>query len=83
MAKRDADAREHRPTPEATSERAQLSQEIGSEGGTPGDVENRRTSPAGSGSEATETWRRPTSDIDEIRHDETGPGRRSPVGPES
>ena len=52
--------------------------DVGSEGGSPGDVELAREHGPGSGSEAGETWR-PTDDtVEPIRRDETGEGRRSP-----
>jgi hypothetical protein len=53
-------------------------EEVGSEGGTFGDVEVGRESGRGTGSEAGETWhpadKRPTK----VVRDETGRGRRSP-----
>jgi hypothetical protein len=53
--------------------------EVGSEGGTPGDVELDVDQPGtGTGSEATETWRPVDRTVREIKHDETGEGRRSP-----
>jgi len=52
--------------------------EVASEGGTPGDVEIEETTPHGSGSEQTETWRPQGTVRKEIRRDETGEGRRSP-----
>ena len=52
--------------------------DVGSEGGSPGDVELAREHGPGTGSEAGETWR-PTDDtVEPIRRDETGEGRRSP-----
>ena len=52
--------------------------DVGSEGGSPGDVESAREHGPGTGSEAGETWR-PTDDtVEPIRRDETGEGRRSP-----
>jgi len=53
--------------------------DVGSEGGSPGDVEVAREPIPGTGAEAGETWR-PTRPDDEktIVHDETGAGRRSP-----
>jgi hypothetical protein len=54
--------------------------EVGSEGGSPGDVEIEHR-PVGTGSEAGELWRPvPAGGSErEIRRDETGEGRRSPV----
>jgi hypothetical protein len=34
-----------------------VTREVGDEGGTPGDVERRKTHEVGTGSEADETWR--------------------------
>jgi hypothetical protein len=52
--------------------------DVGSEGGSPGDLELAREHGPGTGSEAGETWR-PTSDpVEPIHRDETGEGRRSP-----
>ena len=57
---------------------ADVTSEVASEGGSPGDVEIAPTSDAGAGSEADETWQ-PTHEKDEtVRRDETGEGRRSP-----
>ena len=52
--------------------------DVGSEGGSPGDVELAREHGPATGSEAGETWR-PTDDtVEPIRRDESGEGRRSP-----
>ena len=52
--------------------------DVGSEGGSPGDVELARDHGPATGSEAGETWR-PTDDtVEPIRRDESGDGRRSP-----
>ena len=52
--------------------------DVGSEGGSLGDLELAREHGPGTGSEAGETWR-PTSDpVEPIHRDETGEGRRSP-----
>lgn len=53
-------------------------QEVGSEGGTPGDVEVDRDHAPGVGSEAGETWRPADRSATDVARDETGPGRRSP-----
>lgn len=58
-----------------------LSDEVASEGGSPGDVELRRGTGPGRGSEATQLWESEQTDIDEIHRDDTGRGRRSPVEP--
>jgi hypothetical protein len=50
--------------------------EVGSEGGTPGDVEVE-VDRHGAGSEAGETWR-PRQRVRRVVRDETGRGRRSP-----
>jgi hypothetical protein len=54
------------------------SREVGSEGGSPGDVEVARRRVPVSGTEATETWVPERDDTETIAHDETGKGRRSP-----
>jgi len=61
------DVAEFTPTPE-----------VGDEGGTPGDVERRKTHEVGTGSEADETWRPAEQDERFVPHDETGVGRRNP-----
>jgi hypothetical protein len=55
-----------------------LTGEVGSEGGSPGDVEVVRRREPSAGTEATETWRPWRDDTDTIARDETGAGRRSP-----
>lgn len=52
--------------------------DVGSEGGSPGDVELAREHGPGTGSEASETWRPTDNRVEPIRRDETGEGRRSP-----
>ena len=52
--------------------------EVGSEGGTPGDVEIGQHTTTGVGSEAGETWRPADKDRLDVVHDESGQGRRSP-----
>ena len=58
-------------------ERTGPTDEVGDEGGTPGDVEIDRGSIAG-GSEATSTVDMKKTRIEERHRDETGEGRRSP-----
>lgn len=53
-------------------------QDVGSEGGSPGDVEIARRRGHSVGTEATETWRPWNDDETTIARDETGKGRRSP-----
>jgi len=52
--------------------------DVGSEGGSPGDVEVARTHGPGTGSEAGETWRPADDEVELIHRDETGEGRRTP-----
>jgi hypothetical protein len=52
--------------------------EVGSEGGSPGDVEVDIGSGSATGTEAGETWQPATHTVEEVRRDETGEGRRSP-----
>jgi hypothetical protein len=52
--------------------------EVGSEGGSPGDIEVVRRREPCAGTEATETWRPWRDDVETIARDETGVGRRSP-----
>jgi len=55
-----------------------VTNEVGSEGGSPGDVEvGENANPAG-GSEADETWNPTKHDRKEIALDEKGRGRRTP-----
>jgi hypothetical protein len=61
------DLAESEPTPE-----------VGDEGGTPGDVERRKTHEVGTGSEAAETWRPAEREEQIVPHDDTGVGRRNP-----
>jgi hypothetical protein len=58
-------------------DKTHLTDEVGDEGGTPGDLEER-TSETGRGSEAGETWRPAEQDEEDVPRDETPPGRRSP-----
>jgi len=57
---------------------ADVTKDVGSEGGSPGDVEVAREDLPASGSEAGETWRPSDSKPETIARDETGEGRRSP-----
>ena len=52
--------------------------DVGSEGGSPGDVEVAIERGPATGSEAGETWRPTDTEIEVIPRDETGKGRRSP-----
>jgi hypothetical protein len=54
-----------------------VTDEVGSEGGSPGDVERSHTE-VGAGSEAGEVWRPEAPRTEELDRDETPPGRRSP-----
>ena len=58
-----------------------VSDEVASEGGTPGDVELDRDDLPAHGSEAGTLWEpRERGAVKEIHRDETGRGRRSPAG---
>jgi hypothetical protein len=52
--------------------------DVGSEGGSPGDVELAREHGPATGAEADETWRPTHEKVEPIVRDETGVGRRSP-----
>ena len=65
----DADVDAPSPAPTA---------EVGSEGGSSGDVEIAVDRSAATGSEAGETWRPVDEHVDEVIRDESGKGRRSP-----
>jgi hypothetical protein len=52
--------------------------EVGNEGGSPGDVEVAREPVPTTGSEAGETARPVKPDVHTVVRDETGEGRRSP-----
>jgi len=52
--------------------------DVGSEGGSPGDVEVVRKQDPGEGSEASETWQPSADRLETTVRDETGKGRRSP-----
>jgi hypothetical protein len=52
--------------------------DVGSEGGSPGDVELGREHGPATGSESEETWRPTDTAVKPIHRDETGQGRRTP-----
>jgi hypothetical protein len=54
-----------------------LTDEVGDEGGTPGNLEERR-SEIGTGAEGDELWRPAEERKEEVPRDRTPPGRRSP-----
>ena len=54
----------------------EVTQDVGSEGGTPGDLERRTEREIGTGAEAGETWRPAERDERYLPRDETG--RRNP-----
>jgi hypothetical protein len=74
---RDKKANAETPGP-ADPASADVTREVGSEGGTPGDVELDVDWGAGTGSEAAETWQPAAKKVEKIVRDETGGGRRSP-----
>jgi hypothetical protein len=57
---------------------ADVTDDVGSEGGTPGDVEVGRKQTPAVGSEAGETWQPAQDEQETIVRDESGEGRRSP-----
>lgn len=57
---------------------ADVTEDVGSEGGTPGDVEVGRKRAPAVGSEAGETWQPADDEQETIVRDESGEGRRSP-----
>jgi hypothetical protein len=61
-----------------TAGSTEVTHEVGSEGGTPGDVELVHESDTGSGSEASETFQPTAMRKQPLARDETGVGRRSP-----
>jgi hypothetical protein len=63
-----------------TTRKERVTPEVGDEGGSPGDLEIGRDSVPGAGSEQGETWRPVDPDTHVSRRDETGEGRRSPIG---
>jgi len=63
---------------DAETRREAPSGEVGSEGGSPGDVDVARRRVPATGAEATETWVPDRDDTETIARDETGKGRRSP-----
>jgi hypothetical protein len=58
-------------------DRDRLTDEVGDEGGTPGNLE-RREAEVGTGSEASEVWRPAEERKRDIPRDQTPPGRRTP-----
>lgn len=52
--------------------------EVGSEGGSPGDIEVVHRREPSAGTEASETWRSWRDEVDTIARDESGVRRRSP-----
>lgn len=62
---------------ESVRRRERQTDEVGSEGGSPGDVEVHDAD-IGTGSEAGETWRPAEKRQKPVARDETGVGRRSP-----
>lgn len=73
-----ASSRENDAIPELDSDRPTT--EVGSEGGSPGDVELDRDIEVGRGSEAAETWQSENPEVHEVYRDDAGIGRRSPAG---
>jgi hypothetical protein len=65
-------------TADLDTDRADVTAEVGSEGGTPGDVGIDVDPHHGTGSEAGETWRPAGKRVTKVVRDETGQGRRSP-----
>jgi hypothetical protein len=63
---------------EASSTDANVTEDVGSEGGSPGDVEIVADEQPTTGSEAGEISRPTTGQPREVVRDETGEGRRSP-----
>ena len=57
---------------------AEVTGEVGSEGGSFGNVETGIDEGAGTGSEGTETWRPGEKTVNAVVRDETGQGRRNP-----
>jgi hypothetical protein len=67
-------SKEPDPSPQLDDER--VTSEVGSEGGSPGDLETVHRE-VGTGSEADELWRPAKEEHGDVRRDEV-PGRRSP-----
>jgi hypothetical protein len=67
-----------RKEPDASSQldREEVTSEVGSEGGSPGDLEIRRRK-VGTGSESGELWQPVREEKEDVRRDDV-PGRRSP-----
>jgi len=75
----DRDKKENADTPGPEDPAsASVTGEVGSEGGTPGDVELDIDWGAGAGREAGETWQPTNRKVEKVVPDETGEGRRSP-----
>lgn len=66
-----------RPTTD-TADRDVTKDDVGSEGGSPGDVEIARDPGPATGTEGGETWSPAQPDVTTVVRDETGEGRRSP-----
>jgi hypothetical protein len=64
--------------PDDTADVNTTTADVGSEGGSPGDVEIARDHAPTTGSEAGETSRPATTDADTVVRDNNGVGRRSP-----
>jgi hypothetical protein len=71
------DKKKNIPTSDRDMVSNDLTREVGSEGGAPGDVELENELGPGTGSEAGETFQ-PTAYRHPAYRDETGKGRRSP-----
>ena len=65
-----------RPSTDTTDD--DVTADVGSEGGSPGDVELARDPAPATGREAAETWQPASDDLHTVVRDETGEGRRSP-----
>src|SRR5215218_578910 len=70
--------RGHNPMRADEKSTADVTGDVGSEGGTPGDVEIAHRPEPATGSEADETWRPADDRPETVVRDETGEGRRSP-----
>jgi hypothetical protein len=75
----DRDSNDHHETPGPPDPASTaVTNEVGSEGGAPGDVELEIDHGRGVGSEAGEMWQPTGRREREVVRDETGEGRRSP-----